>query len=57
MSCVIFNNFQQEFYKVVLYLYVWFLQGEAFLAAMDVSKPGNSKIRQMFNITGLIVII
>ncbi|XP_045458329.1 protein disulfide-isomerase A5 [Melitaea cinxia] len=28
------------------------LKGEAFLAAMDVSKPGNSKIRQMFNITG-----
>ncbi|CAH2103869.1 unnamed protein product [Euphydryas editha] len=28
------------------------LKGEAFLAAIDVSKPGNSKIRQMYNITG-----
>ncbi|XP_032527335.1 protein disulfide-isomerase A5 [Danaus plexippus] len=28
------------------------LKGEAFLAAIDVSKPGNSKIRQVYNITG-----
>nr|XP_026500812.1 protein disulfide-isomerase A5 [Vanessa tameamea] len=28
------------------------LKGEAYLAAIDVSKPGNSKIRQLYNITG-----
>ncbi|XP_075990887.1 protein disulfide-isomerase A5 [Anticarsia gemmatalis] len=28
------------------------LKGESFLAAIDVAKPGNSKIRQMYNITG-----
>ncbi|CAH2217411.1 jg19192, partial [Pararge aegeria aegeria] len=28
------------------------LKGEAILAAIDVSKPGNSKIRQLYNITG-----
>ncbi|XP_073954796.1 protein disulfide-isomerase A5 isoform X2 [Choristoneura fumiferana] len=28
------------------------LRGEALLAAIDVAKPGNSKIRQIYNITG-----
>ncbi|KOB69003.1 Uncharacterized protein OBRU01_17456 [Operophtera brumata] len=28
------------------------LKGEALLAAIDVAKPGNSKIRQIYNITG-----
>ncbi|KAJ2954256.1 hypothetical protein O0L34_g2505 [Tuta absoluta] len=28
------------------------LKGEALLAAIDVAKPGNSKIRQVYNITG-----
>ncbi|KAF9419772.1 hypothetical protein HW555_003771, partial [Spodoptera exigua] len=28
------------------------LKGESLLAAIDVSKPGNSKIRQLYNITG-----
>ncbi|XP_063837294.1 protein disulfide-isomerase A5 isoform X1 [Ostrinia nubilalis] len=28
------------------------LKGEALLAAIDVAKPGNSKIRQLYNITG-----
>ncbi|CAB3225917.1 unnamed protein product [Arctia plantaginis] len=28
------------------------LKGESLLAAIDVAKPGNSKIRQMYNITG-----
>ncbi|CAK1588630.1 unnamed protein product [Parnassius mnemosyne] len=28
------------------------LKGEALLAAIDVSKPGNSQIRQLYNITG-----
>ncbi|XP_022832782.1 protein disulfide-isomerase A5 isoform X2 [Spodoptera litura] len=28
------------------------LKGESLLAAIDVSKPGNSKVRQLYNITG-----
>lgn len=28
------------------------LKGEALLAAIDVAKPGNSKVRQLYNITG-----
>lgn len=28
------------------------LKGEALLAAIDVARPGNSKVRQMYNITG-----
>lgn len=27
-------------------------QGEGLLAAIDVAKPGNSKMRQLYNITG-----
>lgn len=41
-------------YYVYTLNYNWMVnfQGEALLAAIDVAKPGNSKIRQMYNITG-----